>query len=101
MAQISGVTRLCRTPRPAPHFTAVGRLFFVRIKPYARLRLNRWFHNLPDGVEERSVNTKGNFRRPPYPELDVADCNIKFAHSRFVKSNAKSEGNRFLFLLIC
>src|SRR5581483_355894 len=46
-----------------------------------------------------SVNTRGNFRLPPYPELEVTNCDFKFLNSCSVSRNAKSSGNRSRFRL--
>lgn len=40
-----------------------------------------------------SVNTRGSFRLPPC-ELEVTNCDFKFAASSRVSLNAKSVGNR-------
>ena len=48
-----------------------------------------------------SVNTKGNFRRPPHEELDVAICDFKSSNSCLVNWNIKSAGNLSIFLRTC
>ena len=56
----------------------------------------------PESIETPScVKTNGNFRRPPLPFFDVADCNIKPRNSSLLSSNIKSSGNRFSLRRTC